>query len=244
MDLRQTYLALKIKLIKRCGFDAYKTTEKKNENKGDTVFTGTGDDDIDFIKKVRGSASYYSCQQYATFHFFSNAELYINNHQIHNSNGPYAHKTHISNKLKNTLTDYQGDLHCEGYDYEEDPENLLEVPFFTRRMKLYSGPDSFMLYGKLVIDFRTASELLYPNTKVRIRQVRTRPNFYMISENPNVSLGFVDCSLYTRLLMLKEDYHKKRMSQLAYTPVEYKYMETLAKTYIIPARQNQFFKKI
>ena len=44
--------------------------------------------------------------------------------------------------------------------------------------------------------------------------------------------------------MLKEDYHKKRMSQLAYAPVEYNYMETLAKTFIIPARQNQLLQEI
>ena len=30
---------------------------------------------------------------------------------------------------------------------------------------------------------------------------------------------------------------------LAYTPVEFNYLETLAKTFIIPARQNQFIKK-
>ena len=97
-----------------------------------------------------------------------------------------------------------------------------------------------MLYGKLGIDFLTTSEILYPNVKVRIRLVRARPNFYLISENPNVCLDIVDCSLYTRRVMLEEDYHKERMSQLAYAPVEHNYMETLAKTYIIPARQNQF----
>ena len=84
---------------------------------------------------------------------FSNAELYINNHQIYNSNGLYAHKSHISNNFKSTLSDYKGIVHCEGYDYEEDPENLVEGPFFTRRMKMYSRPDGFMLYGKLGIDF-------------------------------------------------------------------------------------------
>ena len=65
----------------------------------------------------------------------------------------------------------------------------------------------------------------------------------MISENPNVSLGIVDCSLYTRRVMLKEDDHKKRMSQLVFSPVEYNYVETLAKTNIIPARQNQFIQE-
>ena len=169
--------------------------------------------------------------------------MYINNHQIYNSSGLFAQKSHNSNNFKSTLSDYKGVLHCEGYDYEEDPENLVEGPFFTRRMKLYSRPDGFMLFGTLGIDFLTTSELLYPIMKVRIRLIRARPNFYMISENPNVCLGIVDCSLHTRRVMLKEDYHKKRMSQLSNAPVEYNSMETLAKTFVIPARQNQFIQE-
>ena len=140
---------------------------------------------------------------------FSNAEFYVNNCENYNLIGPDAHKSHISNNFKSTLTDYKGVFHCEGYDYEEDPENLLEDRFFTSRMKMYSRLDGFMLYGKLGIDFLTTSALQYPNMKVRLRLIRARPNFYMISENPYFSLGFVDCSLYTRHVMLKEDYHKK-----------------------------------
>ena len=174
---------------------------------------------------------------------FSNAELYINNHQIYNSNGLYAHKSHISNNFKSTLFRLQGSLALWRVWLWRTSRESRRSPFFTRRMKLYSRPDGFILYGKLGIDFLTTSELLYPNMKVRIRLIRARPSFYMISENPNVSLGIVDCSLYTRRVMLQEDYHKKRMSQLAYAPVEYKYMETLAKTFINPARQNQFIQE-
>ena len=65
----------------------------------------------------------------------------------------------------------------------------------------------------------------------------------MISDNPNVSLGIVDCSLYTRRIALKDDYHKKRMDMLIYAPVEYNYLETLGMTFIIPARQNQFIQE-
>ena len=137
-------------------------------------------------------------------------------------------------------------LHCEGYDYEDFPDEIMEVPlsepFFTRRMKMLSRPDGFMLYGKLGFDFFCTSELLYPNMKVRLRLIRAKPNLYMISDNPNVSLGIVDCSLYTRIA-LKDDYLKKRMDMLAYTPVEFNYLETLAKTFIIPARQNQFVQE-
>ena len=210
MDLRQTYLALKHKLVKGRGFDNYKTTEKKKEHKEDTVFTETSDDDVEFIEEDEGVPHNTHVNNFL-HSIFSNAELYINNHQIHISNGLCAHKSHISNNFKSTLTDYKGVLQCERYDYEEDPENLLGSPFFTRRMKLYTRPVGFMLYGKLGIDFLTTSEIHYPNMKVRIRLIRARPNFYMISENSNVSLGIVHCSPYTRRVMLKEDYHKKRM---------------------------------
>ena len=65
----------------------------------------------------------------------------------------------------------------------------------------------------------------------------------MISDNPNVSLRSVDCSLYTRRIALKDDYHKKRMDKLAYTPLEFNYLETLAKTFINAARQNKFIQE-
>ena len=177
---------------------------------------------------------------------FSNVEVYIKNQQIYKTNGLYAHKSYISNKFKAAISEYKGVLLCEGYDYEQDPEDIsnpLLDPFFTMRTKLLSRPDGFMLYGKVGIDFFSTSELLYPNMKIRLRLNRARPNFYMISDNPNVSLGIVDCSLYTRRIALKDDYHKKRMDMLAHAPVENKYLETLAKTFIVPAGQNQFIQE-
>ena len=39
-----------------------------------------------------------------------------------------------------------------------------------------------------------------------------------------------------------DDYHKKRMDMLASISVEFNYLETLAKSFIIPARQNQFIQ--
>ena len=54
VDLRQTYLALKNKLVEGRGFDTYKTTEKKKEHKEDTVFTETGDDDVEFLEEDEG----------------------------------------------------------------------------------------------------------------------------------------------------------------------------------------------
>ena len=55
---------------------------------------------------------------------FLNVELYINNQQIHNSNGLYAHKSYISNNFMAAIFEYKGVLHCEGYDNEQDPEDI------------------------------------------------------------------------------------------------------------------------
>ena len=108
---------------------------------------------------------------------------------------------------------------------------------------MLSRPDGFILYGELGVDFFSTSELLYPIMKIRLRLIKAGPNFYMISDNSNVSLGIVDCSIYTRRIALKDDYHKKRMDMLAYTPVEFTHSQTLATTFIIPARQNQFIQE-
>ena len=235
-------MALKLKFVKGRGYDTYESKEKKKEHKDESVvFTETGDDSDQEEEVAR--VTYVNNIMHS---IFSNVEVYINNQQIYNSNGLYAHKSYISNNFKAAISEYKGVFHCEGYDYEQDPEDIanpLPDTFFTRRMKLLSRPDGFMLYGKLGIDFFSTSELLYPNMKIRLRLIRARPNFYMISDNPNVSLGIVDCSLYTRRIALKDDYHKKRIDMLAYAPVEYNYLETLAKTFIIPARQNQFIQE-
>ena len=239
VDLRQSFLALKLKFVKGRGYDTYENKEKKKEHNDESVvFTETGTDDGD---EEVARVTYANNIMHS---LFSNVEVYINNQQIYNSNGLYAHRSYISNNFKAAISEYKGVLHCEGYDYEQDPEdvsNPLPDPVFTRRMNLLSRPDDgFMLYGKLEIDFFSTSELLYPIMKFRLRVIRAGPNFYMISDNPNVSLGIVDCSLYTRRIALKDDHHKMRLDMLAYAPVEYNYLETLAKTFIIPARRNQF----
>ena len=102
-------------------------------------------------------------------------------------------------------------------------------------MEMLKRPDGFDLYGKLGVNFFSTSDLLYPNKKGRLQLIRARPNFHMISDNPNVSLGMVDCSLYTCRIAVKVDYHKRRIEMLAETLVEYKCLETLANTFIIPA---------
>ena len=162
VDLRQSFLALKLKFVKVRGYDTYESKEKKEEHKDESVvFTETGTDEQEVARVTYVNNIMLS--------IFSNAEVYINNQQIYNSNGLYGHNSFISNNFKAAVFEYKGVLHCEGYDYEQDPEdvsNPLPNPVITRRMKLLSRPGGFMLYGKMGIDFFSISELLYPNMKI------------------------------------------------------------------------------
>ena len=99
-----------------------------------------------------------------------------------------------------------------------------------------------MLYGNKGDDFFSSSELLYPNMKVRLRLIRARPKFCVIGDSPNVSLGNSFCSLYRRRIALKDDYNK-RMDMFAYTAVEFNYMESPAKIFVIPAGQIHFIQE-
>ena len=63
---------------------------------------------------------------------FSNVELYINNQQVYNSNGLYAH-----NIFQGAISEYKGVLHCEVYGYEEFPHELMEAllsEFFIEKL--------------------------------------------------------------------------------------------------------------
>ena len=118
--------------------------------------------------------------------------------------------------------------------------------FCTWRMKMLSRPDGFMLYGKLGVDFFSISELLYPNMKYRLRLIRARPKIYMITDNPNVSLGIVDVhftlvALLSKMIITRNEW--TCLLTLLWSSVEFNYSETLAKTFIIPARQNQFIQE-
>ena len=81
MDLLQKYLALKIKLVKRRGFETHKTTEKKKEQKGDTVLTESAGDDLEFLEQGEG-VPHITPVNNILHSTFLNAELYFTNHPI------------------------------------------------------------------------------------------------------------------------------------------------------------------
>ena len=68
VDLRQSFLALKLKFVKGRGYDTYESKEKKKEHKDEfVVFTETGDDEeeeevarVTYVKK-HNAFNFFKC---------------------------------------------------------------------------------------------------------------------------------------------------------------------------------------
>ena len=107
VDSRQTYLALKLKLVKGRGYKTYNTKEVKKEREEEAKLEEeeTAEEEpaplVNDVNNILHS-------------ILSDVEEYINNQQIYNSNGLYAHKFYISNNFKGAISEYKGVLHCEG----------------------------------------------------------------------------------------------------------------------------------
>ena len=156
-------MALKLKVVRGRGYETYNTKEVKKQHK-EAAKAEEEEEEEEEETAEEEPVPLVTHVNNILHSIFSNVEVYINNQQIHNSNGLYGHKSYISNKFKGAISEYKRVLHCEGYDYEEFPEEIMEAPlsepFVTTRMKMLSRPDGFMLYGKLGVDFFSTSELL------------------------------------------------------------------------------------
>ena len=133
---------------------------------------------------------------------FSTSEVYINTQQTHKSNGLPSDKSYNSHKLKKKQFWNKRVLHSKKHSSEEPPdENIvadaaLSDDFLTRRKKNQKRTEGFTLYVNLVLHFFVFSEIQSAEKKVRQQVVRTTANFWMNSDNLNVSFSTAGFSLY------------------------------------------------
>ena len=104
VDLRQKYLALKLKLVRGRAYETYNSKEVKNEHKEEAKSEEeeTAEEDAPVLLVAHVNNILHS--------IFSNVEVYINNQQIYNSNASYTHKSYISNNFKRAISEYKGVL--------------------------------------------------------------------------------------------------------------------------------------
>ena len=231
LDMRDTHLSLQLQLFKERLFEGFKKERAEQRAKSEEDSDEEPQTYLTYVSNLLHS-------------LFSNCEVYFNNTMVYNANGLYPHKAQISNAFNSSAVSNKGILACHWYNFEEYPEAFDLFPFTDKANSLGSGI-FFSLYGRLAIDLFTCENLLLPKTKIRIRikLIRVRPNFYMLSDNPNVTLKIVDCSLFTRRILAAEPNHQYLQWNLEREPAHYNYMETLARAFIIPFVKNSLFRR-
>ena len=70
------------------------------------------------------SSTRYSFKTLFAFNYPS-VEVYINNQQIYKPKGLYANKSYTFDNLKGAISENKGVLHCELYENEECPDNIM-----------------------------------------------------------------------------------------------------------------------
>ena len=115
--------------------------------------------------------------------------------------------------------------------------SFRDEPFLSRKVK---KNEDICFYGKLAIDIFTCDKLLLPSVKIRLRFVRSRPNFYIINQNKKFSCSILQASLFTRQVVIEDRIFKDLHSSLQLGPARYNFSEVLAKTFVIPNGQNQY----
>ena len=182
LDMRDIHLSLKLQLFKGRLFDAFKKGKAENKAK---LEEGSDEEPQTYLTYVNN----------LIHSLFSNCEVYFNNTMVYNANGLYPHKAQISNELNSSAVSNKRIL------------AIFDMHPFTDRADSLGTRITFSLYGRLAIDLFICEKFLQPIIKVRIKLIQARPNFYVLSDNPNVSMKFVDCLLFTRKILVAEPNH-------------------------------------
>ena len=117
VDLRQTFLSLKMKLTKSRGYKTYNPEDGKKEHRAELkeeAAEHTAGEEMEEDPPIP-LVAHVNNFLHSTF---SHIEMYVDNEQFHNSNGLYAYSYYSFKNIMGTIAEYKVVLHGEGSDYE------------------------------------------------------------------------------------------------------------------------------
>ena len=154
LDMRDTHLSLKLQLIKRRLFEAFKIEKAEHKAKSEEDSDEEPQTYLTYINNL------LHC-------LFSRCEVYFKNTTVYNAIGLHHHKAQISNEFNSSAVSNKGILACHRYSFEEYPE-AFDMYLFTDGANFLGSGVTFSVYGRLAIDLYICEKLLLPKTKVRI----------------------------------------------------------------------------
>ena len=189
---------------------------------------------------------------------FSGCDVLLNGETVSHSNGLYAHKAFLTTEWSHTTGCKEAILSCQGYKYERDPS----TPATVKRERYGAGgnaPKRYHLYGRLAVDFFNCEQLLLPKSHLRIKLEKAKKDFVLIQEPiPNtadnadlqkpyqagsIHFKITKAILFAKQMVVSENVYSSIEKAWMKSPAKYNFIETEAKTSVIPRGQNVYVRE-
>ena len=102
VDLRQTYLALKLKFVKDRGYEKLTIAEKFKKGAEEDAKAA---EEVTAEEEQDAPVLLFTHEKNILHSIFSQFQVYINNQQIYNFNEIYAHSSYNSNSFKGAISE-------------------------------------------------------------------------------------------------------------------------------------------
>lgn len=200
--------------------------------------------DNTILKFTRGDAPNTDAAQFvnnALHSMFSDCTVTANGLKISNANGLYGHKSFIETEFSNNSDAKRTWLHCQGYKYEDNPNDFTGNVFTTRQAAArLSAVVTF--YGKLPVDVFSCDKHLLSGVTLRIAFLRAQNDFITLSEDDakHYKVQIVEANLYVRKMVVNDNVVAAIERTLLKSPAIYRYNEVIAKTFLATNGQRNW----
>ena len=172
---------------------------------------------------------------------FSNVRLSLQGVEVSTANNLYPHKAYIETELSHPPECKKGLLFCQGYEYEEDPSDIVGgVAFVNRRLAVGTTRN---LYGKLAVDFLGTDKYILPGVEMRLNLTRASNDFVSLAQSGatnTYAIKIKRASVHVRKLELRNATYLSIEKALLSRAACYSYTEVIEKSFAIGSGLTEF----
>ena len=173
---------------------------------------------------------------------FKQADVFINDHLITESNVLYPYRSYLETALNYSLDSKNSVLNAEGY-YEDVAgrfdniktltTDLVKNDGFMDRWALSKKSQTLEFVGKPHLDIFAQSRLMLDNVNIRVRFIRSKNDFVLIGSEPS-KLRIEEITIYVRKVKLMPNISLSHENLLSKTTAKYPIKRVNMQYFAIP----------
>ena len=165
---------------------------------------------------------------------FFECSITANGIKIPSANGNYGQKAFNETEFSHNKEAKDTWLKCQGYSYEEQPDDFTKTVFTTRTAETRESAE-ISFFGRIASDCFSCDKLLKSWFTLRILFLRNRPEYALIydDESNEYKIKNIQASLYGRKMTLSDNVYSAIETTLTKTPALSCYTKIIPETFLI-----------